>query len=269
MKAVILAHAELFDPVRLGTQWAAMKGLPLPDALHEARQWWGILGENMAEEDARRTSEAWAKAGVGCRVIEMAKLAALPPPAPAAGLSRQATSCVWRLRNGQSASTDCKEWAVISAFTYQEEDRRVFKPAEGPSPVEKVVSAGLFMATGLPIRIGQKKKDAEVRRKPGETVSCLDILGGAPLGRWRIEAAAFDYSCLGAAKQYSALLNYSVLLKDLTGAAPQALRSRGARIVLEKKPMTEMEYPSLEAAERELRWLVTLSRLPPEDPSHA
>ena len=79
--------------------------------------------------------------------------------------------------------------------------------------------------------------------------------------RVRVDSADFDYSVLGPRKGYGAELNFTALLEDLTSRAPQALRGRGTRALLGRKPSAESLYESLDDLGREERWLSSLAAL--------
>ena len=61
--------------------------------------------------------------------------------------------------------------------------------------------------------------------------------------------------------RYGAELNFSALIEDLTSRAPKALRGRGTRAILGRRPSAETLYESVDDLGREERWLLSLSAL--------
>jgi hypothetical protein len=129
---------------------------------------------------------------------------------------------------------------------------------EGPSAAQKILSTGILLTTGLPIKIGGKERVVEKTQQQSELVFYLDLYYGQPLRRRRIDAQHFDYSFLKERKLYFVLGNFKLVLGDLLAAAPAAWRNHGAKVLLEGKPVQTMGYESLADLEREARWLLTL-----------
>lgn len=91
--------------------------------------------------------------------------------------------------------------------------------------------------------------------------SIIELSFSEPVRRVRVFADDFDYSLLGPEMAYSADLNFRLLVARLRDAAPRALRGRGARAILDKRPSGESAYSSFEDFARELRWLTALAVL--------
>jgi hypothetical protein len=124
---------------------------------------------------------------------------------------------------------------------------------------ETAVRLGLTMATGLPLMKGkaQVKRTVEVR----DRALMLDLLFVEPGRRLRVDSRAFDYSLLGARMGYGAETNFLALVAELADRAPRALRGKGTRAMLARRPAAESRYESLDDLEREERWLLSLSVL--------
>ncbi len=60
---------------------------------------------------------------------------------------------------------------------------------------------------------------------------------------------------------YGAETNFHALLEELVARAPAALRGKGTRAMLARRPAGDSFYESLDDLEREERWLLTLAAL--------
>jgi hypothetical protein len=157
------------------------------------------------------------------------------------------------------AARERHSWAHLRALCAGTIETRTTKTVEeGPSAAERAVRLGLTLTTGLPLA-GGGTKAARVEETSRRSVIELSFV--EPARRVRVFADDFDYSLLGPAMAYSAELNFRLLVARLRDAAPRALRGRGARAILDKRPSGETIYASLEDLARELRWLTALAVL--------
>src|SRR5205807_6892905 len=101
---------------------------------------------------------------------------------------------------------------------------------EGPSAAQKIASAGLMLATGLPIRIGGKERTVEKTQHRSDLVFYMDVLYRVPSRRLRVDAQSFDYSFLKERKLYQIMGNFKLLVGDLVKVAPEAWQNHGTRV---------------------------------------
>ena len=151
--------------------------------------------------------------------------------------------------------------AILGVAGFTQKTVRKVKVEEGPGLGRKALNLGITLATGMPVGLGGGKKEVEKTVESSDLVFYLDLILADPPRRLRIDAQDFDYSCLGARKSYSALINFRQLVQDLADRAPKARRNWGAQVLLDCRPVREMGYESLEDLERECRWLATLQAL--------
>jgi len=118
-----------------------------------------------------------------------------------------------------------------------------------------------MMSTGLPIKIGGRKRPAEKTHEEHGLAFYAELHYEDPSRRLQIDASHFDFSCLGERMLYQAQGNLKLLIGDVVRAAPEAWANHGTRVLLEGRPIRTMGYRSLEDLEREARWLLTLRRL--------
>jgi len=137
------------------------------------------------------------------------------------------------------------------------------KAPAGEDPSKRVLKTAFSMMTGLPTGMGLPKPPTAKPAETSELAAVLDLVFAEPPERLRVQASRFDYSCLSGRMVYDALGNFRLLLAELAEAAPSARLSRGARVLLEKRPVREMGYDAPEDLERECRWLLTLAALRP------
>jgi hypothetical protein len=135
------------------------------------------------------------------------------------------------------------------------------KVKEGPTPGQRLASAGLMLATGLPIKIGGKERTVEKTLHQSDLFFYVDVLTRNPLKRLRVDSQSFDYSFLKERKLYQIMGNFKLLVSDLVKGTPEAWQNHGTRVLLEGKPIQTMGYVTLADLERETRWLLTLQQL--------
>src|SRR6266581_4084029 len=80
--AVILARPETRDPMALAKALAAARKTPLQDQMMAAKNGWGILAENIGEEEAKALAQALRSSGVESVVCPSSSLVRLPPAEP-------------------------------------------------------------------------------------------------------------------------------------------------------------------------------------------
>ena len=122
---------------------------------------------------------------------------------------------------------------------------------------QKAAGIGIMLATGLPIPIGRTKQ--VVRKKENVELNLYaEIFLTSPDRRLRIDAQQLPYTFLKEKMGHSAMVNFRTLFADLLSGAPAALKTRGARVLSEGKPLTSMGYDSLADADKEADWFFNL-----------
>ncbi len=240
--AVLELERETHDPMVLAKALAAIRGTPVHDQVLAAKRAWGIVAEALPAVEARSLGQALQSAGVRCAVGPASRLAELPPvePAPKLDALPVARPTLFALA-GLTVT-----WTTTTT------------EKKGPSGAQKVASAAIMMTTGLPIKIGGRKRSVEKTREEQKLAFYADLLYDDPPRRLRIDAAQFDFSCLKERMLYHAQANLKLVVADLVQVAPDAWLNHGARVLLEGRPIRTMGYESLEDLEREARWLLTL-----------
>jgi len=238
--SVILTRPDQREPMILAKALAAFRKTPVQDQIVPARKGWGIIAEHIGSEEAQRLVEGLRQSGLESKVVP--SLAALPA---AQAITRWETSI--------------PEQPVLMAaagITVTSTTTKTIQ--EGPSAGQKILSAGILLTTGLPIKIGGKERTVEKTQQHSDLIFYLDLIYQDPLRRRRIDAQRFDYSFLKERKLYFLMGNFKLLLGDLVQAVPAVWRNHGTRVLLDNKPVQTMGYESLQDLERETRWLLTL-----------
>ena len=238
--SVILARPEPPEPMALAKALSAVRRTPLQDQINAAKRAWGILAENLTESEGSRFAGALREAGIETAVV----------PAPAALPEAQP------VKSFESALSDRLILVAAAGMTVTSTTTKTVK--EGPSAGQKILSAGILLSTGLPIKIGGSEHTVEKKQTQSDRVFFLDLLYKDPARRRRIDALHFDYSFLQERKLYQVFANFKLLISDLVQTAPAAWRNYGTKVLLEGKPVQTMGYDSLTDLERETRWLLTL-----------
>ena len=240
--AVLLARPEARDPMALAKALAAARKTPLQDQMMAAKNGWGILAENLGEEEAKALAQALRSSGVESVVCPSSSLVRLPPAEPATTYP--------------SASAFQPVLIAAAGIIITSTTTKTVK--EGPSGAQKILNTAILLGTGLPIKIGGRERAVQKTQHHSDLVFYLDLLYKDPLRRLRIDAQHFDYSFLKERKLYQIFGNFKLLVADLVKAAPGAWQNHGTRVLLDGRPIQSMGYGSLADLERETRWLLTL-----------
>ncbi len=243
--AVLIGKPEDLKPVELARALARHKKVPEHDLAGAAKRCWGIVEEDASEAAAKELAGALTAAKISALAVPKTLLEELPPAAKAPLL----------------APFKPERLKLLAAAGFKETTMRTVTTTEGPDPTQRAIGLGITMMTGMPTGIGKAKKEVQKNVESTELVFFLDLVLSDPMERLRIDAQDFDFSCLGAKKGYSAIVNFRQLLYDLSDASRGAVRNRGTTILLEQRPVREMGYESLSDLDRESRWLLTLSSL--------
>lgn len=256
--AVLLREPARFEPGAVAAILAARSKLSAEAFLPVARRGWGILAEPSSVEEAQALAEALTQGGRPAVAIPVSLLEAPPPPWTVSKVELAGDGFDIVAGRG-SAGGERLSWSrlkVLSAGALCE--YRLKTVTDSPTMAERSVRLGLTLATGLPL-MSAKSTTREVASE--RRTSFIEMIFVEPARRVRILAAEIDYAVLGPKMSYSGELNFRALVSELTGRAPVALRSKGARAILAKAPSGELAYESFEDVEREERWLLALAAL--------
>jgi hypothetical protein len=243
--SVILAQRNAHDPVALAKALAAAHQTPLQDQMVFAKSCWGVLSESLGQNEAQNLKLTLGQCGVQTIVCPSTSLISLP--------AAEAATAIQLLSAAKPVLIAAAAITITSTTTK--------KIKEGPSAADKIVSAGIMLTTGLPIRIGGKERTVEKTQHQSDLVFYLDVIYRSPLRRLRVDAQNFDYSFLKERKLYQVMGNFKLLVGDLVKGTPEAWQNHGTRVLLESKPIQTMGYGTLADLERETRWLLTLQQL--------
>lgn len=243
--ALLRLDRESNDPMVLARALSAVRGTPVQDQVLAAKRAWGIIAEGLSEREATTLGEALRSSGVECTVSSAAALVELP--------AVEAAPTLETLPAARPVLIAVAGITVTTQATVTEK--------KGSSGAQKAASTAIMMATGLPIKVGGRKRTVEKTREEQHLAFYADLHYEDPGRRCRIDASHFDFSCLGDRMLYHAQGNLKLLTADIVSAAPEAGLNHGARVLLEGRPIRTMGYGSLEDLEREARWLLTLRAL--------
>jgi len=240
--ALIQLDRESHDPMALAKALAAIHETPVQDQVLVAKGAWGIVADDMSESEARALGRALRSSGVECAVGPTAALARIP--------------AVEAVRTVDALPDAHPVLIATAGITFT--TTRTTTQKKGPSGAQQIASAAIMMSTGLPIKIGGRKRPVEKTHSEQSLAFYVDLYYDEPSRRLQIDASNFDFSCLGERMLYQAQGNLKLLTGDLVQASPEARVNHGTRVLLEGRPIRTMGYGSLEDLEREARWLLTL-----------
>lgn len=231
-----------WDPTELAKALATVRETPVHDQAAAARRAWGIVADDLSQEEAQELGKALRSAGVECAVGPTAALAKVP--------SAEIVHSVEALPDAQPVLIAAAGLTITTTTTKKEQT--------GPSPGQKAASAAIMMTTGLPIKVGGRKKTVQKTTHEQSLVFVADLFYEEPSKRVQIDPSHFDFSCLKGRMLYQGQGNLKLLTGDIAQAAPDAWTNHGARILLEGQPIRLMGYAGMQDLEREERWLLTL-----------
>jgi hypothetical protein len=259
--AVLVRSPEGFAPAKVAGVLAKRAKAPALDFVAAARRAWGVVAESLPAEDAEALAAELTAAGQAALAAPSTLLE--PPPAPVPVAKAEMSAEGFDVVSGRANTLPERlPWARLSALCAGSlEIRSTTTVTETVSAElgEQAVRLGLTMATGIPLLKGKKEVKRTVETR--DRVLTLDLLFLEPARRLRVDARAFDYSLLGAKMGHGSESNFLTLVSELAARAPRALRGKGTRALLARRPASESLYESLEDLEREERWLLTLAAL--------
>lgn len=219
--ALVLLDRESNDPMVLARALAAVRNAPVQDQVLGARSAWGIVADDLPEEEAKSLGRALREQGVECVAGRTAALPRLPAAERAKTFDdlpdgRPALIAVTAI---PGSTTETDEVTVMGSFSF-----RTMYLRETDHTLD--ISADLYY------------------EDPGRRI--------------RIDASAFNFSGLGDRLQLSGQANLKLLIEDLLRGAPETWTNDGARLFVEGKPIHTLGHRSLDDLEREARWLLTL-----------
>jgi hypothetical protein len=261
-QAVLVRSPEKFSATAVAAVLGRRAGAPALDFVGPARRAWGIAAASLPAADGESLAAALTEAGQTALAVPASLLE--DPAAPIlvgkAELSGDGFDVVSGRENAAPERLSWGKLAAVCAAAVEVRTSATVTEGGGPQEAaERAVRIGLTMVTGLPLM----KKKTETKRvvETKDRALSVDLVFLEPSRRVRIDARAFDFSVLGAKMAYAAEANFLVLLEELTARAPAALRGKGTRALLARRPAADSLYESYDDLEREERWLLTLAAL--------
>lgn len=259
---MILAQPEAYEVSALAKVWAQYRKVPLADGAIHARQCWGILAEGLDEAAAEELLSQLHSAQLQGTRISADRLVSPAPPQVIRRLEVKGDDLAAIISSIAREDIAVSDLSVVAAALFQETSTKKVQVEKGPTAGQKMLNAGILIATGIPFKLGGPKR-VETKSESHSELSCyLDLCSVGGARRWRINGQSFDYSFLKERKTYSILSNFKQLVSDMVMRTPQALRNHGTRLLLTGGEMRLMGYTSLQDLDREISWLLTLASLP-------
>ena len=259
--AVLVRSPEKFSPTAVAGVLARRARAPALDFAARARRAWGVAAESLPAVEAESLAADLTAAGQAALAVPTSLLEL--PPEPVLAAKAELSSEGFDLVAGRAnAAPERLSWTRLAAICAAGVEERTSKTVTETAPVdmgEQAVRLGLTMATGIPLMKSAKQTKRVVETRDRAFV--LDLLFLEPSRRVRMDARAFDFSVLGAKMGYGAEANFLLLVEELVARGPRALRGRGTRALLARRPAADSLYESLDDLAREERWLLTLSVL--------
>ncbi|MDE1977226.1 MAG: hypothetical protein KGI84_08210 [Elusimicrobia bacterium] len=254
--AVLAAEPENWNPAAAAKALAAALKTPAVDQIARARRAWGVLAENLERQAADDLALSLAENGLPA--VPAAQALLETPPRALLARSFVLEDAGLRATAG-GAALEPVPWAGISvlcAAALPQTVTRTIKTAPEIDLGKEALKLGLTLVTGIPMMGGGKKEETKVVRS-SDVVQVFEIT--APGLRLRVAADNFDYSGLGALKSYGAAANFKILFAEVAKRASRAVLNRGARLLLDGKPLRDLGHESEADLDREGRWLKALA----------
>ncbi|MCG3205130.1 MAG: hypothetical protein KCHDKBKB_01848 [Elusimicrobia bacterium] len=253
--AVILKDESQLQWGPIAQALAVYRQVPPLDTTAEAKRCWGILAEKDDKATAEKFCEAMNSRKLSCSVVPQTALLPHNPPILFSKISQTPESLSLGDHANFSFSLPWISISVLAAAAFQSSQVRVLEEKQGSTGAQKLLSAGIMLTTGLPIRIGPKGKTVQKNISETQLSFVLDLHVKNSQKRYRMMADQFDFSFLHEKMVHGAMGNFRLLLQEWSQRAPQARQSRGTRILLGGHPITTMGYETLFDLEKETRWL--------------
>jgi len=261
--AVLLKNPKTYHPPTIAKVIQAFREIPYQDAIHLARASWGILGENLEKVKAENLIDLLPVASLEGVLWPQDKLSDLPMAKALTGLEFSDDTLRINIKGGESQVFSWSEIKITAAAGFNSETFKVTKQEKGSSFGQKMMDVGILMSTGIPMGLFRKKKEAVQSQRSVDFMYFMDLFFKDSLERYRIDAQAFDYSCLKEKMVYNVLGNLRALITEITQKGKGSLWNKGVRDILESRPVSSMDYRSLDEIERECRWLACLTASKP------
>jgi len=237
---------------------AAWRQVPLQDATFQAKKCWGIVDENLTEENARRLVQFLSDAKIRSIITPQNKLPLLPAKIELHHVFIVEAGLTGKTNEGREHILAWENMRVISAAAFKSTTVKKIREKRGPSGAEKAFKIGILLTTGIPLPIGGKDKIVEKTVSQTELNFSLTIITSDPSAHYLIPADNIDYSFLKERKTFTVMGNFKTVLGDVLSKATRAKRSRGTQILQSSQPVSSMGYESYPDVERECRWLFLL-----------
>jgi hypothetical protein len=259
--SVLVRSPEKFLPTAVASVLAKRAKVPALDFVAPIRRGWGIVAGPLPATEAEALAAELTAAGQAALAAPTSLVEEIPAPVQV-GKAEFSGDGFDVVSGRANAAPERLSWTRLAALCAAGVEIRTSTTVTETAPMEigeKAMRIGLTMATGIPM-MGSKK---EVKRvvETRDRALLLDLLFLGPPRRLRVDARAFDYSVLGPKMGYGAEVNFLALVGELIARAPAALRGKGTRAMIARRPAGDSLYESLDDLEREERWLATLAAL--------
>ncbi|MFI5345789.1 MAG: hypothetical protein ACHQ51_05390 [Elusimicrobiota bacterium] len=259
--AVLVRSPEKFSAAAVAGVLARRAKAPALDFAGPARRAWGVAAEALPAGEAEALAADLSAAGQEALAVPSSLIEA--PAEPVLVSKAELSADGFDVTAGRAnAAPERLSWARLVAICAGGVEERSSKTVTESSPVEmgeQAVRLGLTMATGIPLMKSAVKKQRVVETR--DRALALDLLFLEPSRRVRVDARAFDFSLLGDKMTYGAETNFLALVEELVSRAPRALRGKGTRALLARRPAGDSLYEGFDDLAREERWLLTLAAL--------
>ena len=253
--SLYLKEPDLPAPGTLADVFSAVYPLSHEEAFHRARHCWGILAENISEEEAARLQDACRQAGLELLRLEADKAPRPPAPARARSLAMDGEGFTCQLDGDEKARCLWTELDIAAAAPVKEDIVRKETPVQGPS-FARAASIITTIATGLPVSFGSKQPEQTRETVIREMNYVMDLCFAGR--RLRLRSDDMDYSSLGPDKTYSSQGNFRALACRLEPLAAAALKNKGLKLIAARQPLQSLSYDSAADFERDFRRLFAL-----------
>lgn len=231
----------------------SIRKLTAADAPTMARDAFGILVKDLTASDAFTLKDALAREGILAESVPQKLLPQLPATKFVRQLSFGEDCLLLQNPLGRPVALPYRQLTVLAAG--QVEGVRFDRPGPKHSNFGSSypVPSAVRLALGEPGR-PEASRTREVRAQK----HFIELIAGRATARFTLEAdtdADRLFTALGSRRTPDFAQNLSLLVRDLSQAAPHLLLNRGA-YALRMEPPTPFAYPSRHAFYEELTWIL-------------
>ena len=239
------------DVVAVGSALQEVRRVPMADATRTARHCYGIVEENLPENQAQALEIRLRDLGVPVFIVPTSDLCAYPKPQVVHNADLKEDGLYAETSSGVFDCADWEQVRLVSFGKLQSEESVLVRRKE-PEAARALRSLAIS-TTGIPLREAQP---ATRRRKTVVTETFLvRILSSGPWRSFQFDKEEFNYDTLGKRIQFETTSNLRLFVRSLIERAPHLVLCQNMASFMEGDMRSVMAFPGERDFEEYHQWL--------------